>query len=759
MSALEKHRKEDYKKEIYGLAFLALAALCFVCLWLSNTSNSIMTPRGIGTAGEFLVRVLSGFGGKGSFLLPFYFVFVGTKLILKGQGNTWNNIGALMLLTVILSIYHLISNEDLSHPWDAIVQGAQGEGGGILGASLAVLLYFLFGIWGSYIILAFLLLISLLLVTSTSITEVIRFLGVNICQGYGKLKVEITDFIYSDDEDEEDDFRNNSMQQRRNLRKKHIEDENEDHSLKMEQKNEPVVKIYPDILMETEENKEGKQKDEKLQADKDNIPFLINESNRNAGTGEGYEFPPLSLLRRPIKLKNPRLSKDISENVRLLEETLQSFGVQARVSQVNRGPAITRYEVQPAPGTKVSKILNLSNDIALTLAASSVRIEAPIPGKAAVGIEVPNKEIEVVHFRELLETPEFLNSPSKLAIVLGKDIAGNAIVADLGKMPHLLIAGATGSGKSVCLNVLVSSLLFRARPEELKFLMIDPKMVELTIFEGIPHLVSPVVTNAQKASVALRWMVNEMERRYECFSSSGVKDITRYNALKEKEQPVKSMPALPYIVVIIDELADLMMEAPADVEDAICRLAQMARAAGIHLVIATQRPSVDVITGIIKANIPTRIAFAVSSQTDSRTILDTGGAEKLLGQGDMLFYPVGASKAIRVQGAYASDDEVEAIVNFVKKQGSPEYNEKITEFHNTKDIEEEKEDELLPEAVKIFLENGQASISMLQRRLRIGYTRAARLVDTMEKRGIVGSFEGSKARSLLITWDDYQKLF
>ena len=401
---------------------------------------------------------------------------------------------------------------------------------------------------------------------------------------------------------------------------------------------------------------------------------------------EDFKLPPLEILQFPTRLNSQRMNKDITDNVKTLEETLENFGVKARVTQVSRGPSITRYEIQPAPGIKVSRIVNLADDIALSLAALQVRIEAPIPGKAAVGIEVPNEEIATVALREVLETHLFRESASKLTIALGKDIAGNPIVADLAKMPHLLIAGATGSGKSVCMNAIITSILFKARPDEVKLLMIDPKVVELSNFNGIPHLISPVVTDTKKAATSLRWVVHEMENRYELFAALGVKDIMRYNQVRRPEDGKEKFPLLPYIVVLIDELADLMMVAPADVEDAICRLAQMARAAGIHLVVATQRPSVDVITGVIKANITSRIAFAVSSQTDSRTILDMGGAERLLGRGDMLFYPTGMAKPLRVQGVYVSDQDVEKLVNFLKEQKKPQY---ITPWQNSEKDEPE----------------------------------------------------------------------
>ncbi|HHW44566.1 MAG TPA: DNA translocase FtsK, partial [Desulfotomaculum sp.] len=480
-----------------------------------------------------------------------------------------------------------------------------------------------------------------------------------------------------------------------------------------------------------------------------------------AGDPDGsYQPPPLYLLAKPAGARGNKNNRDIAENVRVLEETLHSFGVKARVTQVSRGPAITRYEIQPSPGIKVSRIVGLADDIALSMAAPDVRIEAPIPGKAAVGIEVPNREIAMVFLRELLETVEFQQAASRLTVALGKDIAGNPVLADLAQMPHLLIAGATGSGKSVCLNTIIASILFKARPEEVKFLIIDPKMVELATYNGIPHLVSPVVTDPKKAATSLRWAVKEMERRYSLFASAGVRDITRYNDLFRNQVPSPAEEGpLPLIVLIIDELADLMMIAPADVEDAVCRLAQMARAAGIHLVVATQRPSVDVITGLIKANIPSRISFAVSSQIDSRTILDMAGAEKLLGKGDMLFFPVGAPKPLRVQGAFLSDREVENLVSFLKGQARPRYDERFLVEEVRAETHQEPEDELLPRAVEIFIKTGHASISLLQRRLHVGYARAARLIDIMERKGIVGGYEGSKPRPVLISLEQYEQTF
>ncbi|MDI3256337.1 MAG: DNA translocase FtsK [Kyrpidia sp.] len=467
------------------------------------------------------------------------------------------------------------------------------------------------------------------------------------------------------------------------------------------------------------------------------------DPTRSGGT---YRLPSVELLNPPPPGRNGSDLRDVAANARKLEQTLESFGVQAKVIQAYRGPAVTRYEVQPATGVKVSRIVNLADDLALALAAPDIRIEAPIPGKSAIGIEVPNREIAVIPLREVLETGDFRQAASLLTLALGRDISGAPVVADLAKMPHLLIAGATGSGKSVCINSLIISLLFRAAPDQVKMVLIDPKMVELGVYSGVPHLMAPVVTDMRKAAATLKKVVEEMEGRYTLFAREGVRDIERYNELGSGA----GRPFLPYIVVVVDELSDLMMVAPGDVEDAICRLAQMARAAGIHLIIATQRPSVDVITGLIKANIPSRIAFAVSSQADSRTILDMGGAEKLLGRGDMLFLPVGAPKPVRVQGAFVSEPEVERVVEAIKSQLSPEYREDW-DVPGTGGAPEQEVDPLFDEAVALVVESGQASVSLLQRRLRIGYTRAARLIDQMEGHGVVGPFEGSKPREVLWT--------
>lgn len=481
---------------------------------------------------------------------------------------------------------------------------------------------------------------------------------------------------------------------------------------------------------------------------------------------EHYEYPPVELLSMNNKKVTRGSAKALAENAAKLQKTLFSFGVSAKVENVSVGPTITRYELKPAEGTRVSKIANLADDIALNLAAETIRIEAPIPGKQAVGIEVPNEKKEAVHLREVIESDEFENNKSKLSVALGKDVAGNTVIADIAKMPHVLIAGSTGSGKSVCINSIITSIIYNAKPSEVKLVMVDPKVVELSVYNGIPHLLIPVVTDPKKAAGALAWAVIEMDDRYNKFAQKGVRDLKGYNKAIEKEN---ENAKLPQIVIIIDELADLMMVAAKDVEEAICRLAQKARAAGMHLVIATQRPSVDVITGLIKANVPSRIAFAVSSQVDSRTILDCSGAEKLLGKGDMLFYPVGSTKPQRVQGAFVSDDEVEKIVDFVKSNaGEVVYNNEIIETienSNKSDKElleseasENTCDPLLNEAIETVVETGQASTSFIQRKFKVGYARAGRIIDQMEERGIISGYQGSKPREVLMSKERWEEL-
>ena len=520
---------------------------------------------------------------------------------------------------------------------------------------------------------------------------------------------------------------------------------------KSEEKPNPDV-IEANLFKEEQETKEEKVKQ------------VLQLEHTLTVEDEHYEFPPIQLLAEGDKKGIKGGKKAVADTATKLQKTLYSFGVSAKVENVSVGPAITRYELKPAEGVRVSKIANLADDIALNLAAETIRIEAPIPGKQAVGIEVPNKENEIVPLRDIIDCDSFKNHKSKLAFALGKDVAGNEVVTDIAKMPHVLIAGATGSGKSVCINTLISSIIYKAKPSEVKLVMVDPKVVELSVYNGIPHLLIPVVTDPKKAAGALAWAVQEMVNRYSLFASKNVRDIKGYNEALEGEGEGHK---LPQIVIIIDELSDLMMVSPKDVEDSICRLAQMARAAGMHLVIATQRPSVDVITGIIKANVPSRISFAVSSQVDSRTILDMAGAEKLLGKGDMLFYPAGAPKPTRIQGAFISDKEVEKIVDFVKNNGEATYNDEIIkqiENANSTDKEIDSQDEeddtdpLLMEAIDVVVETKQASTSFIQRRFKVGYARAGRIIDQMEERGIISGFQGSKPREVLMSKEKWEEL-
>ena len=537
--------------------------------------------------------------------------------------------------------------------------------------------------------------------------------------------------------------------------KKYNHDKDDLRPLGMEKTVKPNPNELGNLFKQEVETKEEKVK-EVL-----NLEHTMTTESEN----EKYEFPPIQMLSEGSKQALKGGKKAVADTAAKLQKTLYSFGVSAKVENVSIGPAITRYELKPAEGVRVSRIANLADDIALNLAAETIRIEAPIPGKHAVGIEVPNAENEIVHLRDIIDTPEFEEHKSKLAFALGKDVGGKEIITDIAKMPHVMIAGATGSGKSVCINTLIASIIYKAKPSEVKLVMVDPKVVELSVYNGIPHLLIPVVTDPRKAAGALAWAVQEMENRYATFAAKGVRDLKGYNEAVDKKDGIGK---LPHIVIIIDELADLMMVAKKDVEDAICRLAQKARAAGMHLVIATQRPSVDVITGLIKANIPSRIAFAVSSQVDSRTILDMVGAEKLLGKGDMLFFPTGAPKPTRIQGAFISDGEVEKIVNFLKANGEAKYNEDIIEsIENSnktdKEIAEQAEDDdetdpLLMEAIDVVVETGQASTSFIQRRFKVGYARAGRIIDQMEERGIISGYQGSKPREVLVTKDRWQEL-
>ncbi|WP_094607654.1 DNA translocase FtsK [Sporomusa silvacetica] len=684
----------------------------------------------VGPFGLFIAKILKYTFGIGAVAVPLVFFIVGLKYIVAKNPIVYSVkfFGFLLLYFVVLAIYHHIRIP----VGQEIMPDSLVTGGGLTGGMALFSLRKLLGVHGSIIVLSALLLCSVLMTTTWSLAEMLLNAKDKAVESMSSAKEAIAasaETIFSEQEDEKG--------------LPVFYDQQRDDKLELVIQKFPKESINPDNNQDSVIQQSQRQS---FTVTKE----VITDSNTN------YRLPPVSLLKKPNRPRITKMPKEVADNARILEQTLDSFGVSARVINTCQGPTVTRYELEPAPGVKVSKIVNLADDLSLKLASSGVRIEAPIPGKAAIGIEVPNKELSGVALREVLETDEFHRASSSLTVALGKDIAGQPIVTDLGKMPHLLVAGATGSGKSVCINTLITSILFKARPDEVKLVLIDPKMVELSNYNGIPHLLTPVVTDSKKAASALNWAVQEMERRYEVFATTGVRDITRYNELHNDGR-------LPLIVIIIDELADLMMVAPVDVEDAICRLAQKARAAGLHLVLATQRPSVDVITGTIKANVPSRISFAVSSQVDSRTILDMAGAEKLLGKGDMLFYPVGASKPIRVQGAFIADNEVEDLVVYIKEQAVPEYNDGVTTAETAVASKEDPthfEDELLEEAVRMVLETGQASVSMLQRKFRIGYTRAARLIDTMEEMKVVGPNIGSKAREIIMTTEQvYSRYF
>jgi S-DNA-T family DNA segregation ATPase FtsK/SpoIIIE len=752
------------KNEILGIVILGVACLGFVLLYANNGS----------AAAKLVVRMLRTGMGDGSAGLFIVLAFFGLNLMSNDKRTRKSRMaGVILLWFTFVGFNHMgLDNYESAQ---LLALGKAGLGGGLLGAAESILLINLVGVTGAYVVLVVLAVIGAILTINRSLVETLTDIFTVLARGIASVGTQLGDFhkVLAAGEKEkklktEPSPEGTFAKKRepvRNLPEYFFDSQPADLIIdlpgeEVERKTEEPKPGW-DKTVPAKSNQEPAAKETKPAPGKLTGTPLSRKNEKN----DHYQLPPVNLLHKMNKRGN-KANKDLAENVKLLEDTLASFGVKVKVTRVTQGPTITRYEIQPAPGVKVSKITSLADDIALSLAARDVRIEAPIPGKSAVGIEVPNKEISIVHFRDVLETEEYQNMPGKLSLALGQDIAGFPIIADLTKMPHLLIAGATGSGKSVCINTIIASIVFKAKPDEVKLLLIDPKMVELANYNGIPHLISPVVTEAQKAASALKWIVTEMETRYELFAAAGVRDIVRYNFIvgekkeeqKEEKKAPEELKVLPYVVVIIDELADLMMVAPGEVEEAICRLAQMARAAGIHLIVATQRPSVDVITGLIKANIPSRIAFAVSSQIDSRTILDMNGAEKLLGQGDMLYHPIGMSKPVRMQGSFLADKEVKNIVDFLIEQAKPEYCEiPETSLQSTKS--EEPEDELFYKAANVFFENNTASVSLLQRRLRIGYTRAARLMDLLEEKGVVGQYEGSKPRELLLTKGQFDLKF
>ncbi len=718
---------EKRKNEIIGILVITFGLFSGIAIFASTA----------GIVGNTLSDIFNTILGTGSFLVPLLFLIWGYYLIkAKKIKINYRLIG--FFITYVFSLAFL-NDYSIFQAGEQPLQDGALISGGVIGYWISLLMRTLFGRPGNYIVLSAILLIGILLWFDIFLHHAFSFLIALPTKGYAIVKKKATSFY------------KRVLEFKKIFKKKKQKKQSELTAANQmnNEKEEKQTDYYDDNMPEPETKKQDKNQEQKKQPDTDKTDEssdlaseLLKELEGNNKKNE-YVIPPLDLLRSAGKSR-----VKLDNNSSLLEDTLNSFGVKAKVSAVSHGPTITRYEVQPQSGVKVSKIVSLADDIALALAASDVRIEAPIPGKGAVGIEVPHKGDVFVRLRDILAANEFKNSGSKLTLALGKGVEGKAMVADLGQMPHLLIAGATGSGKSVCLNSFIISLLYKATPDQVKLILIDPKKVELNNYKGLPHLFTPVVTDVKKAANVLKLVVDEMESRYELFSESGTRGIKSYNKKMKTEEE-----KLPFIVVIIDELSDLMMAAAGDVEDSICRLAQMSRAAGVHLMIATQRPSVDVITGLIKANIPSRVSFAVSSQTDSRTILDMGGAEKLLGNGDMLYAPVNLQKPLRLQGAYISNQEINNVVHFVKNQTEADYEVELEELKNVEIDTENEKDELYEEAVKLVV-NYRASISMLQRKLHVGHSRAARMIDTMEKEGIVGPYAGSKPREVYLTEED-----
>ena len=784
--AKRKYKKRQTKKSSvdFGVIItIILSSLLTVLIYAES-----------GYVGIMLSDFFGGMFGIIKYVLPIGAFAVAVKMACKDDdGYISSKIAQYTLLlifvSVILSVYEIYNGvinieQNISDiVRDAYTLGENNMGGGALGTLAAVPLFKLFGRIGTIILSIG---SALILFATTFGIDISGIVSGWIQSGVERRKERHEEKMLAREEQqespkararrenrkaylniEEDEVVPEAEQIKINLNGREV-DEEKGFRKKFKHEKDDLVplgmekkqKMEPDFIEGNLFKQEEEKKEEKVKQ------VLQLEHAMAVEEEDNYEYPPVELLSKGNKKAIKGGAKALTDVATKLQKTLYSFGVQAKVENVSVGPAITRYELKPAEGVRVSKIANLADDIALNLAAETIRIEAPIPGKQAVGIEVPNTEKETVHFRDVVESDEFQDAKSKLSVALGKDVAGNMAIADIAKMPHALIAGATGSGKSVCINTIITSIIYKAKPSEVKFVMVDPKVVELSVYNGIPHLLIPVVTDPKKAAGALAWAVQEMDNRYNVFAQKGVRDLKGYNALAEKEE---GMGRLPQIVIIIDELADLMMVAAKEVEDSICRLAQKARAAGMHLIIATQRPSVDVITGIIKANVPSRIAFSVSSQVDSRTILDQVGAEKLLGKGDMLFYPSGSPKPSRVQGAFVSDEEVEKIVSFVKSNGEATYNEDILEsIENSNKTDKElaaetgdpddDTDPFLMEAIDIVVETGQASTSFIQRRFKVGYARAGRIIDQMEERGVISGYQGSKPRQVLMTMERWQEL-
>ena len=757
----EKKEQSAASREIWAIVTVAVGILLVLGFYFDA----------LGTLGGVLKLCGLSLFGTAGYALPVVLFILGVCFLFKTKSIHRKGIYTACIMLCICSLIHLFACEPQLTYKEVIDNAIEGLGGGIFGATVTKALAFT-GKAGTAVILAAAALIFAVLISGSTPAADIK----SALENKQREREQSEDGTSPVDAEEKSLASLNKKGEKRakKLAVTPSESEAGDDFLiitgddeQMEIKEDKGKKLSAEELMSMESaqnaantKKAGRQKDE----DK-NLPPVSEDEIAKEIENETqiieYKIPPYDLLRqKPKEQSRADKPEDLRQRANKLIETLKSFGVDAKILEVTRGPSVTRFEIQPSVGVKVSKIVNLADDIALNLAAYGVRIEAPIPGKAAVGIEIPNQAKSMVSMREVLETNEFKSFDSKTAFALGKDISGQTIIADVSKMPHMLIAGTTGSGKSVCINSLITSIIYKARPDEVKLLMIDPKRVELAVYNGIPHLLIPVVTDPRKAAGALNWAVTEMIKRYNMFAECNVRDMSGYNEYAQSE----GLKKMESVIIIIDELSDLMMVAPKDVEDAICRLAQMARAAGMHLVVATQRPSVDVITGLIKANIPSRIAFTVSNAIDSRTILDMTGAEKLLGKGDMLFLPVGASKPMRIQGAFISDKEVENIVEFIKGGYEPVYDEDIMERIENGDAGEAQEedsgecDELLNQAIELVVDCGQASVSLIQRKFKVGYARAGRIVDQMETRGIIGPHEGSKPRQVLITKSQFYEM-
>ncbi len=724
---------------------------------------------------NFLHNIIFGLFGITAFLYPI-FIFTITVIYSMGKLNGLFKLKAIetgLLIGLVGAAADVFATSDtLSYRKhiSEVFSAYTWKGGGALGAIPGNALCQLFEKTGAVIIMIILLVATLMIITGTSVAKLYRGASVPV-KVVGK-KAEATINEVKEEKRKRklvdipvDDIAEHEERVPLSVRQKRVVDTyNDIETDDVVSTSDEISQVVNKVKEKEDEPEKIKMTAEETEAEIQSVKQEI-EDTIEIIEEESYHFPPITLLNEQKKENGSSATNELEATANRLVEILRSFGVETKLMDISRGPTVTRFELQPCAGVKISKITNLADDIALGLAAAGVRIEAPIPNKAAVGIEVPNKICNTVSVREIIESAAFTNSKSKLTVAMGKDIAGNPIVTDIARMPHGLIAGQTGSGKSVCINSIIMSILYKAAPDEVKMLMIDPKVVELGIYNGIPHLLVPVVTDPRKASGALGWAVTEMERRYRLFADNNVRDLVGFNRLCELDCELQK---LPQIVIIIDELADLMITAPGEVEDSINRIAAKARAAGMHLLIATQRPSVDVVTGVIKANVPTRIAFAVASQVDSRTILDIGGAEKLLGRGDMLFNPVGASKPARLQGCFVSDEEVEAVVEFIKGNRSSDYSEEIQGEIDRLAVAQKKgkgsavdeseggdaDDPMLKEAIRAVVEMGQASTSFLQRKLKLGYSRAARIMDQMEAKGVIGPFEGAKPRQILITMDE-----